>query len=830
MEVHQTIIGDPVEPSVRIFINVETELFSTDLLFPCGVPINGLVSLVVGNFTQERLHDFEKPNNEPISTTTRRISKQKLIINADYSNGTPLCIPKPCDTEYSVEAFWQYVAPKDGTVTLSARHLKKVDDDSPICSDNDDVVSAEPELTIDSSDPQKSINADDLQEQPQIRASFITSDVSDTESVQLEEDSDGNEKLPNQKKRRRRRLLQDNLYVCALCEKGFESRTLCRKHVWQHLPQVQDTVKCPNCGNDFKASMIRDKHEGICADCQNNRHRCSVCSKGFPLVVSLEKHMRTHSDHIYVYCCEYCGWMSMSQFFYMLHIKNRHKDESEAPSVNVAGADTGTSRSCTMCSFLGASDLSLSKHFREEHEGANLFPCTFCSLIFAEESACEKHKRDSHRILLEARDSKVYYICQVCGKEITSSLATYSKHISSHENAVQYPNHNPHEKNFLCSECGIRLKSSKNLRQHMVTHQERVGVQCPQCNGTYLSASLLQRHIDRVHNPRLRACRYCSMKFTETTFYKKHLFRAHQPQLTEKERRFISNLKKYTCGSCPYTTFCRKSWKKHESYHMGLRAFACSECPKRFSLKLNLDQHYASAHLRQGGRCKFCRRYFLNDESLQNHLTMHVDNTGHICKYCKKLFESEEKLSRHVMSCPFQMPHGNYDCETCGKVFSLPKSLSMHKRTAHRIQILNTKETPCEACGMTFKFVGSLEAHKICQHGGDGQVFSCTYCDKESTTEVELADHMRMHFNEKAYRCKYCGREFALCGSMKAHEARHRKERKFPCSACAEEFTTQSKLKEHFQALHSVVHVESVDDINVLPLGESENVTWEIVT
>lgn len=737
-ETQNKVGGASVKQTIKVYVNVPTQLFSTDLQFPRGVPVNGSVSLIVGNFAKSRTgNDINSLGIEHL------IAKQKLIINTPCVDGSPLCIPKPCDDEYSADSFRDTAAPACGTVTLSARHLT---DDCDLCINGDVVkdeqvpsptrdVSCDGHDSSDSGSPGgRALAASDTPGTDTHIPGYGYLLVSDVASSSSDE-SDSLDEYDRRRKLDQDGESNDKEFSCGICSMGFPTRDLCQKHVWQHIPPLKKEHKCPKCSRTFTAEFCRDWHSKLC---KGPKLCCSTCSKEFLLPSALEKHMRTHSKYVYMYCCEYCGWMTATKPFYHNHISRTHQEESNAPSIDVVGlADNGVDvdslNACLHCLFVGDTLVSLSKHLKEQHPKVELFACPFCSLVFAEKEAVDKHKGDVHRIKIEVRNSKVYYVCPICGKQIGSSVSIFRKHMLKH----RYPA----EKSFLCSECGAQLSTQESLLHHMRSHDASERTKCSQCQREFPTSYHMRRHFANIHAPNLKhSCPYCARKFSDVTAYKLHLVRIHEVELTEQERRQTQGLWK-RCKYCPFTTVCSQIFRKHVDSHTGNHAFRCDLCPRAFSFKHCLDQHCMIAHRKEGGRCKLCRRVFVSNRWFQRHMAMHTDNSGFTCEHCPKMFESEGRLRRHVEDIHSTTP-GGYTCQSCGKSFPLPMSLNMHARVVHGERNMSyrqkrCRELSCKECGKTFRFMGSLEAHMVCKHSTEGGTSSALTvqnraCQKQS--------------------------------------------------------------------------------------------------
>lgn len=114
---------------------------------------------------------------------------------------------------------------------------------------------------------------------------------------------------------------------------------------------------------------------------------------------------------------------------------------------------------------------------------------------------------------------------------------------------------------------------------------------------------------------------------------------------------------------------------------------------------------------------------------------------------------------------PSRIKEDTLSCNICGKVFSTPASLSMHKK-------IHSGERPhiCLTCGKSFTQIGTLRAHE------------------------------RVHTGEKPYECTICGKTFAQCGSFRMHERRHHRdliENFQKCFVCGASFHSLEDLQKH---------------------------------
>ena len=192
---------------------------------------------------------------------------------------------------------------------------------------------------------------------------------------------------------------------------------------------------------------------------------------------------------------------------------------------------------------------------------------------------------------------------------------------------------------------------------------------------------------------------------------------------------------------------------------------------------------------------RYQSKYRYSKQSLQNLSQCQKKTAKFICGICSKIFAKLTYLKKHMGI------HGDkrHICETCGKAFTLPDDLRIHKR-------IHSGEKPykCKSCGWSFAQLGDLKRHYIkhtqsshIQDKDDAQ-FICGICSKTFAKLIYLKKHMVFH-GDKRHICETCGKAFTLPDDLRHHKYIHTGEKPYKCDFCERKFRVACRLSAHLR-------------------------------
>ena len=131
-------------------------------------------------------------------------------------------------------------------------------------------------------------------------------------------------------------------------------------------------------------------------------------------------------------------------------------------------------------------------------------------------------------------------------------------------------------------------------------------------------------------------------------------------------------------------------------------------------------------------------------------LFLQIWSSGIQCQICHVTFSDQSAISAHYDTAHAQSssstkpehPDARYECEVCGRKFTLKFNLKRHVATLHSVGDVKTFQ--CDVCSRVFKWKGALTRHFNIVHGvGDIKTFQCDICSRVFKHKSDLKRHIQ---------------------------------------------------------------------------------------
>ncbi|XP_028162892.1 gastrula zinc finger protein XlCGF26.1-like isoform X2 [Ostrinia furnacalis] len=189
--------------------------------------------------------------------------------------------------------------------------------------------------------------------------------------------------------------------------------------------------------------------------------------------------------------------------------------------------------------------------------------------------------------------------------------------------------------------------------------------------------------------------------------------------------------------------------------------------------------------------CVVCSKIFKSFKIIQEHMNVHYGS--YLCQICSAPFVNKRTMMSHLR----RHKQGDFDCQTCGKVFDTRSKRDIHVRYVHEgIQ----KRNKCRICSEKFTSHKKKLDHMVEIHGAEPLVFKCLACEKSFASRDRLTKHTKKdHLMERRHECEHCEKKFFTSKDLKNHMLKHTGIREFQCDVCLKCYGRKHTLREHMR-------------------------------
>ncbi|XP_041422830.1 gastrula zinc finger protein XlCGF57.1-like [Xenopus laevis] len=516
---------------------------------------------------------------------------------------------------------------------------------------------------------------------------------------------------------------------------------------------------------------------------------CTECGKSFACKVSLEEHVKLHTEEKPFPCTD-----GGKLFAGKSSLQNHQRIHCGAKLFH-----------CAECGKRFSQKVTLHLH-QSVHTGEKPFTCKECGRSFSKKDNLRRHKKVH---IMEKT-------CAQCGKCFTQTRpldrATSLKLFTCPE--CEKRNH-IRELPFRCALCGDGFYGKSYLTMHQKVHEREKPFRRKDCGTTFpekihmsvgspepqpemLQIKIKEEEADREDHVTLSDGGNC-LTNEENRCPKpaRAQLGIRSPPVTDgsmlAQTRDSAQFRSCSASAKEPGFICNKSGEMfsdnsdvsthhfagtlYDSQSRDLASageFHCTECGKSFACKVSLEEHVKLHTEEKPFPCTDCGKLFAGKSSLQNHQRIHCGAKLFHCAECGKRFSQKVTLHLHQSVHTGEKP---FTCKECGRSFSKKDNLRRHKK-------VHIMEKTCAQCGKCFTQTRPLD------RATSLKLFTCPECEK------------RNHIRELPFRCALCGDGFYGKSYLTMHQKVHEREKPCRRKDCGTTFPEKNKLRKH-QEIHN---------------------------
>ncbi|KAJ6637333.1 Zinc finger protein [Pseudolycoriella hygida] len=217
-------------------------------------------------------------------------------------------------------------------------------------------------------------------------------------------------------------------FKCNICEKSFHSKSNRRYHFYCDKT-IAKPFSCSKCPKTFAAKNHLKYHENR----HNNiQHNCKECGRKFLSRVSLQKHLKVHTND-FKFICDHCDRKFYHKSDLILHMYTHKK--------------LPLPFQCDSCDKAFSAKFKLNQHIEAHKDKAH--SCQLCGKHFSRNSTLSIH-------MLTHSSLETKYECNLCFKSFDRQRS-YDRHIKiKHGSTV-----------FCCPLCDVQSGRKDNILRHI---------------------------------------------------------------------------------------------------------------------------------------------------------------------------------------------------------------------------------------------------------------------------------------------------------------------------------------------------------------------------